>query len=133
MAGLRRAAILAALLIGTAAAVPGLLAGLLVIALGRMLTEPTFTEIVASLAPPQSLATYVGLGFVGLGLGGALGTLSAGMLFDLALRLEAHWLPWLVYGLIGIALAILFSRLHLPSIPRHQGGQALGQPEATAG
>jgi MFS transporter, DHA1 family, multidrug resistance protein len=99
------------LLIGIMATVPGLIACLLVIALGRMLTEPTYTEIVASLAPPQSLATYVGLGFVGLGLGGALGNLSAGVLFDLAERQQALWLPWLVYGLIGLALAVTFSRV----------------------
>ena len=52
-----------------------------------------------------------------------------GILFDLGLQLEALWLPWLVYGLTGLALAALFSRLELlASGVERPLGQAASQP-----
>ncbi len=98
-------------LIGLMGGLPGLIACLAIIAVGRMLTDPTFNEMVTHLAPPGSVATYVGLGYLGLGIGGAIGNLTAGVLFDLAAEFKLLWAPWLIYGLVGLILAVLFRRL----------------------
>jgi DHA1 family multidrug resistance protein-like MFS transporter len=103
------------LLMGAAGGVFGLVLALAVLALGRMLTEPTYNELVTELSPPGSVATYVGLGYLGLGIGGALGNLSGGLLFDLATRLDSLWVPWLVYGLLGLGLAVAFRAMRVES------------------
>jgi DHA1 family multidrug resistance protein-like MFS transporter len=96
------------LAVGAAGGVLGLVAAMGLFALGRMLTEPTYSELITELSPPGSVATYAGLGFIGLGIGGALGNVTGGLLFDLAAGMGSLWLPWLVYGLIGLGLALLF-------------------------
>ena len=89
-----------------------------VLALGRMLIEPTYNELVTQLSPPGKVGTYVGLGYLGLGIGGALGNLSGGLLFDLAKALDSLWVPWLLYGLLGLGLAVAFRAMRVGAAGR---------------
>lgn len=69
--------------------------------LGTIIVEPARETFIAELANPQARASYLGTSRLGLALGGAVGYLGGGWLYDLALQRSQPWLPWLCLALIG--------------------------------
>ena len=86
--------------------VPLLLLCVVFIALGSLLVMPSQQILAASMAHPEWLGSYLGLNALSLGLGGALGNYSGGLLYDLAKSLHAPPLPWLVFLLVGLSSAL---------------------------
>jgi DHA1 family multidrug resistance protein-like MFS transporter len=71
-------------------------------ALGGVLTTPTQQTVAASLANPAALGSYFGVNSLALGIGGGMGNLSGGLLYDLGARFALPDLPWLVFCLVGL-------------------------------
>ncbi|MBA2679420.1 MAG: MFS transporter [Ktedonobacteraceae bacterium] len=86
--------------------VPLLLLCVVFIALGSLLVMPSQQTIAASISHPEWLGSYLGLNALSLGLGGALGNYSGGLLYDLARSLHSPPLPWLVFLLVGLSSAL---------------------------
>jgi DHA1 family multidrug resistance protein-like MFS transporter len=89
-------------LVGT---VPALLLCVVCFSTGGMLAAPTQQTVTASLADPTSLGSYFGVNSLSLAVGGGLGNLSGGLLYDAARQLAFPQLPWLVFCAVGLATA----------------------------
>ena len=80
---------------------------ILSIALGEMLTSPKSQEYVASIAPKQQTALYMGYYFVSMALGFLFAGLLSGWSYGtLALEQQQPELMWLLFGAIGLITSI---------------------------
>jgi DHA1 family multidrug resistance protein-like MFS transporter len=77
--------------------------------LGSIVFEPARETYIASLADPQARASYMGMSRLGLAIGGAVGYMGGGWLYDMARVLHTSWLPWLCLAVIGM---LTFSALY---------------------
>lgn len=85
--------------------VPGLLACAALVSGGVLLAFPSQQTVTANLASPAALGSYFGLNALALAVGGGLGNLSGGLLYDLGRRLDAPALPWVSFCVIGLLTA----------------------------
>jgi len=84
--------------------------------LGTIIVEPARETFIAELAHPQARASYLGTSRLGLALGGAVGYLGGGWLYDLALQRSQPWLPWVSLALIGgLTFAALYRQFFVSS------------------
>jgi DHA1 family multidrug resistance protein-like MFS transporter len=83
--------------------VPGLLACVVVFAIGTLLASPSQQTVTAALANPAALGSYFGISSLALAFGGGIGNLSGGLLYDIGKQIGMPQLPWLVFLLVGLA------------------------------
>jgi DHA1 family multidrug resistance protein-like MFS transporter len=105
----------------------GILACVLIFAIGRLLVEPVRDVVTADLAPTGSSAAYFGFGYLSLAFGGSLGNLLGGRLMDLAVEPELGALPWAVFAVVGVCAAAAMASLDGGSPARSR------TPRGTAG
>jgi DHA1 family multidrug resistance protein-like MFS transporter len=74
-----------------------------VFAAGALLAMPSQQTVAANLANPVALGSYFGVSSLALAIGGGVGNLSGGLLYDLGRQLAFPELPWLVFCLVGLA------------------------------
>jgi MFS transporter, DHA1 family, multidrug resistance protein len=79
------------------------LACVAVFALGALLTRPTQQTLIASMANPQALGTFLGFSSLGMAVGGGIGNAAGGWLVDVSREYGWTALPWLVFGAVGLA------------------------------
>lgn len=91
--------------VALATGVPGLLACVALISCGVLLAFPSQQTVTANLANPASLGSYFGVNALALAIGGGLGNLSGGLLYDAGRRLGAPDLPWAVFLAVGLLTA----------------------------
>jgi MFS transporter, DHA1 family, multidrug resistance protein len=91
--------------IALAGGVLGLLLCVVLFAGGALLASPSQQTVTAGLANPAALGSYFGVSSLALAIGGGLGNLSGGMLYDLGKQLAFPELPWLVFLAVGLASA----------------------------
>ncbi|WP_137937670.1 multidrug efflux MFS transporter MdtH [Chitinivorax sp. B] len=93
--------------------------------IGVIAAEPARETLVAELADPAMRGTYLGFSRIGLALGGALGHLSGGWLYDTATNLRMPALPWVVLFVVGMvtlyALRMQFSAAKSIPMTVYQG------------
>jgi DHA1 family multidrug resistance protein-like MFS transporter len=65
--------------------------------------------VTANLANPIALGSYFGVSSLALAIGGGMGNLSGGLLYDIGRSLAFPELPWLVFMLVGLASAVGFA------------------------
>lgn len=85
--------------------------------LGTLVISPSQQTLLTELANPRMLGSYMGFGWLGSAIGGAIGNVSGGVLFDWARLLDASWLPWTGYSLLGVLTCLglwWFGRKYLP-------------------
>ncbi|MHC5247938.1 MFS transporter [Enterococcus sp. LJL90] len=78
--------------------------------LGVMCIIPIIDDLTATIAPSQRLATYLGFVSFGWGIGGTLGNLLGGRLFELFLQRGQIKLLWLVFLVIGLGLVLAVTK-----------------------
>lgn len=91
--------------ISLAGTVPALLLCVVGFSTGGLLAAPSQQTVTASLANPASLGSYFGVNSLSLAIGGGLGNLSGGLLYDAAKQFGFPQLPWLVFLVVGAATA----------------------------
>ncbi len=113
--------------------VGGLLACVVLFALGALLSSPSQQTVTANLANPAALGSYFGVASLALALGGGLGNLSGGLLYDAGKATGFVELPWLVFLAVG---AVTVTGLTLMQTRRRRAGsasEALPEPVAIEG
>ncbi|MGA7733122.1 MAG: MFS transporter [Chloroflexia bacterium] len=86
--------------------VAGLLVCVVLFALGSLLASPSQQTVTANLANPVALGSYFGVSSLALAIGGGLGNLSGGLLYDLGRSLAFPELPWLVFLVVGLSSSV---------------------------
>jgi DHA1 family multidrug resistance protein-like MFS transporter len=89
--------------IALANSIPALMLCVVLYALGGLFASPMQQTVTAELADPRSLGSYFGVNSLALALGGGLGNLSGGLLYDLGKQLAFPELSWLVFCAVGLA------------------------------
>lgn len=93
------------LAIGLAPTVPALLGAVFLFSAGTTLVRPNEQTVAARLADPSALGSYFGVAALSVAIGGGLGNVAGGYLYDLGQAVALPALPWLVCALIGFATA----------------------------
>ncbi|XQK42125.1 multidrug efflux MFS transporter MdtH [Escherichia coli] len=70
--------------------------------IGSIIAEPARETLSASLADARARGSYMGCSRLGLAIGGAIGYIGGGWLFDLGKSAHQPELPWMMLGIIGI-------------------------------
>lgn len=100
---------------------PGLLACVVIFAVGVVFASPTQQTVTAELADQRALGSYFGINSLSLALGGSAGNLAGGWLTDVARASAMAWLPWLIFCGVGLAcaagMALLSGHLRARSSP----------------
>ena len=79
---------------------------------GGLLAAPNVQTTAAQLANPKLLGSYFGVNALSLAVGGGLGNLIGGTLYQTSLQLKISWLPWVVFSGIGFLSALGLGWLH---------------------
>jgi DHA1 family multidrug resistance protein-like MFS transporter len=77
-----------------------------VLSIGMVLARPGQQTITAGLARPEALGAFMGVGSLSLAIGGGAGNFFGGVVYDLGIERDIDWLPWVVFGVIGLASAL---------------------------
>jgi len=88
-----------------------LITALISIAFGSMVLLPSFQDYVAYIAPKESLAAYFGFSNMAMAIGGSLGNLLGGVLYDLFIEISKPQWFWLLLSIICILPIIGVTRL----------------------
>ena len=83
-----------------------LLSSVALFSLGGLLASPNVQTVTAQLANPKMLGSYFGVNALSLAVGGGLGNLIGGTLYQTSLQLQLPWLPWLVFSSVGFLSAL---------------------------
>lgn len=82
--------------------ITGLLICVAIYAMGRLLASPSQQTVAAHLSNPAVLGSYFGVSSLALALGGSMGNVAGGLMYEYAQRIQFPMLPWLVSGGIGM-------------------------------
>lgn len=85
-----------------------LFASAAVFTFGNMLVMPTSDAIVSDLATEDRMGLYFGISAFVFGAGEALGNIGGGQLMQAAEDIDYLAMPWLLYGVTGVALGIAY-------------------------
>ena len=85
-----------------------LVACTVVYAIGNLLAQPPLQTVTARLVNPIALGSYFAIGAYALAIGGGLGNISGGALFEVAATSDLYALPWLTFGAVGAITAVGF-------------------------
>lgn len=79
-----------------------MLVSVTVYAIGRLLASPSQQTVAANLSNPAVLGSYFGVSSLALAIGGSLGNVTGGLMYEYGQRMQLPALPWLVSGSIGM-------------------------------
>ena len=85
--------------------------------LGALLAMPSHQTVAANLANPAALGSYYGVNSLALAIGGGLGNLCGGLLYDIGRGLGFSELPWLAFLVVGLMSAAGLWRLQRSLLP----------------
>jgi DHA1 family multidrug resistance protein-like MFS transporter len=74
-------------------------------ALGTMISAPLLIDMVPRFAPKELTGAYFGFNGYSLAIGGSIGQVAGGWVYDLGHMLAWHWLPWTICLAIGMLVA----------------------------
>ena len=92
--------------VGWASSLAVLLLCVFVLSIGMVLARPAQQTISAGLARPDALGAFLGVGALSLAIGGGIGNYTGGVIYDVGINNDLRWLPWIVFGAIGLSAAI---------------------------
>ncbi|RNB58460.1 MFS transporter [Brevibacillus gelatini] len=87
-----------------------LLIDVFLFALGTMIAVPNLVDVVPRFAPKDLVGAYYGFNGYSIAIGGSLGQIAGGWVYDIGLQLQAAWLPWTICLAVGVLVAWM---LHL--------------------
>ncbi|CAN5526438.1 MFS transporter [soil metagenome] len=80
------------------------------IAIGMLIARPGLQSLTVDLSDQRAIGSYLGVNALSLGIGGAIGSIGGGLLYDLGDRFDLAALPWLVFGGISTLTAFGLAR-----------------------
>lgn len=87
------------------------IASLIGIALGVMLIQPTFYSYTVSQAPAERFALYIGFSNLAMAIGGALGNIVGGSLYEWLHSLQLLSIYWVIFATFAILPIFLLQRI----------------------
>jgi len=87
--------------------------------IGAILTRPTQQTLIAQMANPRALGTFLGVSSLSLAVGGGIGNFAGGWLMDIAATRQWSLLPWLAFAAMGLLSALgvhCLNRIHGRSV-----------------
>lgn len=96
------------LLVGFATNTPALLFASAIFAIGSVLARPGQETVTANLAKPAARGTYFGVASLSLAVGGGIGNLLGGSLYDLGTKPGMTQVPWTIFFGICLLAALGF-------------------------
>lgn len=102
------------LIIGFIPTLSALLAGIFVYSIGEFLTHPSYLSYVSKIAPPDKVPLFLGYGFIPIGIGQFLGTLSGGFLYGTfaegaTARPQMFWVAIVSVGMLTVAALLIYN------------------------
>ena len=85
---------------------PLLLAAVTFYVCGSLLAMPSQQTASAELANPLALGSYFGVGALSLAVGGGVGNLAGGFLYDMGQAWQWPALPWLTFWVVGVVTGL---------------------------
>jgi len=82
-----------------------LLVDVFLYALGTMIAVPNLVDVVPRFAPKELVGAYYGFNGYSIAIGGSLGQVAGGWVYDVGLKLQATWLPWTLCLVVGLLVA----------------------------
>ncbi|MGG1660240.1 MDR family MFS transporter [Brevibacillus sp. NRS-1366] len=82
-----------------------LLVDVFLYALGTMIAVPNLVDVVPRFAPKELVGAYYGFNGYSIAIGGSLGQVAGGWVYDMGLQLQAAWLPWTLCLAVGLLVA----------------------------
>ncbi|KHF41323.1 MDR family MFS transporter [Halalkalibacter okhensis] len=89
------------MIIGFSMNLLGIYLGVIVFTIGQMFIQPMMSKQISDLAPVKLIASYFGFNGLALALGGLIGNVLGGFLYELGLN-GFSYLPWLIFGTVGL-------------------------------
>lgn len=83
----------------------GLYGSLFFFSLGTVLVMPNVQTVTAAMSDERARGSYFGVSSLSLAFGGGIGHIVGGWLVDTAAQINWAPLPWIVFGLVGVASA----------------------------
>jgi MFS transporter, DHA1 family, multidrug resistance protein len=88
--------------------------------MGRLIIDPVQLNLVSEIAPPGKMGAYIGFSMLAFAIGGSLGNLLGGALYDISASIGFPLLTWLVMGAVGLAGALAMLKLRAEFGSVHQ-------------
>lgn len=82
-----------------------LLVDVFLYALGTMIAVPNLVDVVPRFAPKELVGAYYGFNGYSIAIGGSLGQVAGGWVYDIGFRLQTPWLPWTICLVVGLVVA----------------------------
>ena len=77
-------------------------------AIGAVMAQPMIQTVQARLVDPAAMGSYFAIGAYALAIGGAVGNLAGGRLYDTGADIGFPALPWIAFGIVGLIAAAGF-------------------------
>jgi len=74
-------------------------------ALGTMIAVPNMVEMVPRFAPKEMVGAYYGFNGYSVAIGGSVGQIVGGWVYDLGRQLAMPWMPWSICLFVGLIVA----------------------------
>ena len=97
--------------VALAGTMPVLLACVGLFSVGALLASPTQQTVAAELADPSALGSYFGVGMLALAVGGGIGNLAGGWLYETGQRIGWPPLLWAVCASVGAVACVGMARM----------------------
>lgn len=82
-----------------------------IFALGTMISAPQLVDMVPRFAPKELTGAYYGFNAYSLAIGGSIGQVAGGWVYDMGQAISWPWLPWSICLVIGIGVALILYRM----------------------
>ncbi len=95
--------------------------GIIIATFGGLAVTPIMASVTARIAPRGAFAAFFGFSALSIGIGGALGQLLGGRIYDIQRAIHLPWLMALFMASIGIAVAVVLLRTPAPdAVAQHE-------------
>ncbi len=84
-----------------------------IFATGTMISMPYLIDMVPLFAPKEELGAYYGFNGYSLAIGGSIGTLFGGYMYDLGIKWHMPWFTWSICLLVGCLVAVGLYQMQL--------------------
>ncbi|MCT8139262.1 MFS transporter [Anaerobacillus sp. CMMVII] len=94
------------IILGFSSNLVGIYCSVIVFTFGQMFIQPMISKQIADIAPQTLIASYFGFNGLALAIGGMVGNLLGGMLYDLGRDIHIN-IPWVIFSIVGVTVSFI--------------------------